>query len=333
MQRVQTDYQPISKLILAYPQRFYNGYDELLPFYDELISLIPEELTIWAITNSDQTSDKLQDKFSHRQLNTFGIRNWDEIWLRDCIGINKGNSVIKPEYYPSYCDGDLTKYYKQINNKSRTIISGCLEKEIIDLPLKLDCGNFVCNDEYVYLTDKVLKENNDLGEIHIKQILNDVAGLIPIFIEENKSDPIGHMDGYMNFIDDNTALLATYPSFPFLKDDIDFITRLEQDLKSKGIEIIKLYDRPVGEGANNCGCNNKSHSSCFFSARGVYINFLQLNRTIILPEFTLPTKRESDYYNKINQEILEGLGFEVKRINCDLLSMYGGVLHCMSFTA
>lgn len=333
MQRVQTDYQPISKLLLAYPERFYNGYDELVPFYDELIELIPEDILIWAITNNDQTSDKLQEKFAHKQLNTFGIRGWDELFLRDCIGINIGNAVIKPEYYPSYCGSQLTNYYKQINKKSRRIISECLAKEIIDLPLKLDCGNFICNDKYVYLTDKVLKENNELGEIHIKQMLNAVTGLTPILIEENKSDPIGHMDGYMNFIDDNTALLATYPSFPFLKDDIDFISHLEEDLISKGIEVIKLYDRPVGEGANNCGCNDKSHSSCFFSARGVYINLLQLNRTIILPEFTLPTKRESDFYNKINQEILEGLGFEVKRINCDMLSKFGAVLHCISFTA
>ena len=137
----------------------------------------------------------------------------------------------------------------------------------------------------------------------------------------------------LTLIDDDTALIAKYPSFPFLQEDIDFTDRLEKELKSAEIETITLYDRPVNEGANNCGCNGKKDSSCFYSARGNYINFLQINCTIILPEYTLPTKRETNFYNKVNQEILESLGFEVKRINCDLLSKFGGVLHCISFTA
>jgi agmatine/peptidylarginine deiminase len=91
-----------------------------------------------------------------------------------------------------------------------------------------------------------------------------------------------------------------------------------------------MYDRPIYETAY-CGC--KKNSACFYSARGNYINFLRINNLIILPEYTLATKKETDYYNKVNQEILERLGFEIKRINCDLLSKLGGVLHCISFTA
>lgn len=333
MQKAQTDYQPVSKLILAYPERYYNDYNELVPFYDELISLIPEDILIWAITNNNQSNDKLHEQFSNKQINTLALKGWDEIWLRDCIGIYKGDFIIKPEFSPSYCNKNITSYYKQINKLSRIIIKDCLGKEIIDIPLKFECGNFVCNNKYVYLTDKVLKDNKNLHENDIMQIVKVTTGLIPIFVEGNKSDPISHTDGYINFIDDGKVLISNYPSFPFLKDDIDFIKRLEEKLKLSGIEKITFYDRPVNEGATNCGCNGKSHNTCFFSARGIYINFLQLNRTIILPEYTLPTKRETNFYNKINQEILEGLGFEVKRINCDLLSKFGGVLHCISFTA
>jgi hypothetical protein len=201
MQKAQTDYHPVSKLILAYPERFYNGYDELVPFYDELISLIPEDILIWAITNNDQSSDKLQELFSHKQLNTYGIRGWDEIWVRDCIGIIKGDAVLKPEYSPNYCNKNLTNYYKQINKSSRRIIRDCLQKDIIEIPLKFECGNFVCNDKFVYLTDKVLEENQDLSVEHIKQLINVTTGLIPVFTGENKSDTIGHTDSYINFID------------------------------------------------------------------------------------------------------------------------------------
>ena len=177
MQRVQTDYQPISKLVLSYPERFYNGYDELVPFFDELIELVPEDIIIWAITNNDQTSDKLKQKFSHKQLNTLGLRNWDEIWLRDCIGINKGNGVLKPQYSPNYCGKNLDNYYKQIHNSSKRIITDCLEKDIIEMPLKFECGNFVCNDKYAFLTDKVVEQNKEIAPEHIKQIINSLAGL------------------------------------------------------------------------------------------------------------------------------------------------------------
>ena len=111
------------------------------------------------------------------------------------------------------------------------------------------------------------------------------------------------------------------------------INNLDQELKSAGIERVTLYDRPVYENVNKCCCKSSKHTSCIYSARGNYINFLRINWTIILPEYTLPTKRETNFYNKMNQEILEGLGFEVMRINCDILSQFGGVLHCISFTA
>jgi hypothetical protein len=54
---------------------------------------------------------------------------------------------------------------------------------------------------------------------------------------------------------------------------------------------------------------------------------------IILPEYKLSVKRENDYYNKINQGILESQGFEVRRLNCDQLARLSGVLHCIAFTA
>jgi|GEM_PF-6199666 len=93
MQRVQTDYQPVSKLILAYPERFYNGYDELVPFYDELISLVPEDILIWAVTNNDQSSDKLQDQFSHKQINTLGIRIGISLFFTPVIPLKRINKV------------------------------------------------------------------------------------------------------------------------------------------------------------------------------------------------------------------------------------------------
>ena len=196
----------------------------------------------------------------------------------------------------------------------------------------MDCGNFVCNGRYVYITDKILEQNENLFPKEIEIILKKATGLQPIFLTGNSSDNIGHTDAYLNFVDNDTALLSSYPTFPFLKDDLSFLKSLEQDLISAGITIKTIHDRPVYE-SGYCGCSRKGSKPCFYSARGIYTNFLRINNLIILPEYTLSSKKEHDYYNKVNQETLEELGFEVKRINCDKLAKLGGVLHCISFCA
>lgn len=330
---VQTDFGTVSKILLAYPERYYNSYDELVPFYDELISLIPNHFETWIITNNNQTKEKLEQKFSHKNLHILGLKGWDDIWLRDCVGLTTKNKVVKPIYSPGYCSaGNHHDYYQRLNKLSRMIIKDCLGKEIIDINLKLDGGNFVCNDKFAFMTDKVLEENSILSQKEIEHIILESTGLIPKIVAKNRCDVIGHTDAYMSFLDNNRVLLSNYPSFPFLKDDIDFINELEEELKASGIKIIKFYDRPIYESAN-CGCTNKKSKPCFYSARGNYMNFIRLNNLIILPEYNLSTKTETNYYNRINQEILVDAGFEVKRLNCDGLAKFGGVLHCISHTS
>jgi agmatine/peptidylarginine deiminase len=328
---VQTDYKPVTTILLSYPERFYNGYDELVPFYDELIALIPNNFTIWIITNNNQTIKKLEEKFKHKKIHFLGLKGWDEIWLRDCIGLNTSEHIIKPKYNPAYCIGSNDyDYFKKINGLTKTIVKECLKKDVKELDLVIDGGNFICNDTHVYLTDKVYDQNEIYSKNEIDEKIKVATGLIPVIIKGNRGDAIGHIDAYLSFIDNKTAIIPSYPSFPFLKDDIDFIDQLERTLRINDVKRITLHDRPIDEIAN-CGCNKKG-KPCFYSARGNFINFLQLNNTIILPEYNLPTKKETEYYNKTNQEILEGLGFDVLRINCDQLAKFGGVLHCISYT-
>ena len=326
-----TDYDSVTKILLSYPERFYNGYDELVPFYDELIALIPNNIEIGIITNNNQSIKKLEKKFSHKKIEFLGLKGWDEIWLRDCIGFNAKEHIVKPRYHPNYCKQSSDyDYYRKVNGLSKTIVRNFLKKDVVDMKLIIDGGNMVCNEQAVYLTDKVYGDNGIYSNNEVDSIIRTFTGLEPIIIKNNKSDAIGHMDAYLSFIDNERAFIAEYPSFPFLKNDIDFIKLLDKEVASNGIERITLYDRPVDEVAV-CGCMNKA-KPCFYSARGNYLNFLRLNKTIILPEYILPTKKETQYYNITNQEIFEGLGFEVLRINCDVLGKFGGVLHCISYT-
>jgi hypothetical protein len=217
----QTSYHQVSKVIIAYLERFYNVYDELIPFYDDLISLLLNNLQIWIITNNNQTIEKLKAKFPYKKIGFVGIKGWDEIWLQDCIGILNQRCVIKPKYSPNYCFYETQpEYVVKINKLSRRIIKECLGREILELDLNLDCGNYVCNDKFGFLTDKVLEQNKQYSQKEIEEKLENTTGLQPIIINGNKSDTIGHTDAYLSFLDNNRAVIPMYPSFPFLKEGI-----------------------------------------------------------------------------------------------------------------
>lgn len=199
------------------------------------------------------------------------------------------------------------------------------------MPLRLDGGNFINNNSIVLLTDKIMSYNRELSKNEIINIIKDFTGLQAILIPKNSNDSVGHLDSTLTFFDEQKACIANYPSFSFLKPDIDFLYRLRKVLEEEKIEMIELKDRPIDEVvACRCYLNNKK--ACFSTARGSYLNFLRINNTVILPEYTLPTIKETGYYNSINREILENLGFEVLSINCDQLSKKGGSLHCISYT-
>ena len=91
----------------------------------------------------------------------------------------------------------------------------------------------------------------------------------------------------------------------------------------EGLRIVDTYDNPVNE---RCYVGGESIES----AKGCYVNFLKLNNTIILPEFS-PPRRPVINYNKKNRETFEKLGYSVQAINCTELSKLGGVLHCISW--
>ena len=326
-----TEYSKVTNLILAYPERYYNEYEKLTSFYDSLINIIPNDIQLWLITNNNATKNKLETKYRYKKINVIGIKGWDEIWLRDCIGINTSEGIIKPYYHPQYCSlHRYSDYFEHINKQSRIIIKECLQKKINYMPLVIDGGNFSNNDKTVFLTNKILDDNKELSKSEIINILKDFTSLQPEIIERCENDSIGHTDGFLNFISNNKVLLSNYPSLSFLKEDIQFIYRVRKKLKEEKLEVIELYDRPIDE-IVPCECYRKTKKACFYSARGNYINFLRLNNTIILPEYTLPTLRETKYYNNINKDSLTQLGFQVKTINCDLLSKEGGSLHCLSY--
>ena len=330
---VKPDFSEVKHLFLAYPEGFGNEYEELAPFFDLLITKIPQEIILVLIVNNSLTKEKLRYKVKRKNLQIIIYRNWNEIWLRDIFGLLNNDYIIKPVYDPNFCNYlSSTRNFRQLNNSAIEIIKEVLQKGVLQLPIKLDGGNFISNSSFAFITDKVFRDN-DLAEDDLKSLIRDSLGVIPIVIPTAKNDVVGHSDGYMAFISENMLCVSQYPKMDSFKEDNRYLQGVGEFASGLDLRLIPIYERPLGYSIK-CECDLQTkRKCCTFSANGVYVNFLRLNNTIILPEYTLPTLKETLYYNSINELELSRLGFQVIKINCDQLANHGGVLRCLSFTA
>jgi len=317
--KIKTDFSKIKELYLIYPERIKEDdcdYDELSDFYDELIKRIPKniELNIFVKTK------KIGEKITKLRTNLNYIVNSElkSIWLRDFAGFNFDDKIVKPIFKPKY------SYRKTANliNKSMNTLNSILNKKIVNIPIIWDGGNLVTNGEVGFITERIIKDNKKkLSEEQVEEIIIENLNIKPIFIPVLKGDEIAHSDGYLAFLYKKKILLSEYPDSKDFKKDNEYVFQIKKILINNNFKPIRIQENPIGE-------NNIKDIQ---SAKGIYINFLRLNNTIIMPIYKYE-KEDDNKYNEINEKILTDLGFDVIKINCDDLAKFGGVLHCISFT-
>lgn len=326
------DFEKVSNIILAYPLNFKNEFSKCTSVIDELIDQLPKDINVQIVTTNEDALNQLDNLHSDRAFQTLLLEKWDDIWMRDCLGFINGNKFVKPIYFPKYCEyKNRWNYFKHINKTSRKIINHFIDKPIIDFPLIWDGGNLMHNNKIAFITSKIVEDNPSFTQDYIEKMIAEKLDIIPVIIPRQQNDVIGHVDGYMAFVNENNIAISNYPDMAFLKKDNEYLEQLRLVASMKGINVIRINDRPVDE-AIACNCNKFRRKGCYYTAKGNYINNLRINNTVILPEYTLSTKRETDYYNQSNKEIYQSMGFDVKTVNCDLLAQFGGSLHCLSFT-
>ncbi|WP_159729946.1 agmatine deiminase family protein [Sphingobacterium sp. 18053] len=326
------EFRKVENIILAYPRSFKNNFNKTTIVIEELIKKIPKNINIQLISSSLHDLNILLDRIGNeRAIESIIIKDWDEIWLRDCIGFINNNKLVKPIYFPMYCDYRFRwKYFKKINQLSKEIIRSFIGKEMIDIPLIWDGGNLINNDRYGFMTSKIIEDNPSFSKFYIEHMIEDYLGIKSIVIPRQKEDAIGHIDGFASFVNDRRLAVSLYPNMPFLKDDNIYLDGILSIANDVGLETMRIHDRPIDQSIK-CQCRKKKRSGCYSVSRGIYINNIILNDTVILPQYSLPTKKETDYYNRVNVELYTKLGFKTETVNCDNLSQFGGSLHCLSY--
>jgi agmatine/peptidylarginine deiminase len=328
---MRNDLNHVSNIILAYPASFSNAFEQTRETIKQVIALIPNEININLILSDQIVGYHLQESFPNKKIDFLILPEWDDLWMRDSLGFISGSQFIKPIYFPKYCDyRHMGRYFKRLNKSSYKIIERFIGLPVTQIPLVWDGGNITANSTLAFITSKVVEDNPDFTTNQIKTIISDSLEIEPNIIQRNRYDVIGHTDGFMTFINDYKIAISSYPNLPFLREDNEYLKYIEGLCKNANLQVERLFDRPIDESIK-CQCSKLKKKGCYYSARGNYVNHLRINNTVILPEYTLSTKRETDFYNQVNKNIYSELGFQVKTVNCDALAKFGGSLHCLSY--
>lgn len=266
-------------------------------------------------TNQLYLSDLLNSKFPNfckhftdvlatEKIIPVFLENTKDIWCRDFMPIQVNDDIIVQFVY----DPDYLMEYPNLRSKPDKI---CKAIGIKTVPSKMivDGGNVVHTKDKVIMCDKVFHENKKIPENElIKQLKEDFQVDNIYFIPWDSKDFTGHADGIVRFIDDDTVLINDYT-----KDNREYEISLRMALYNAGLKWEELpYNPPF--------------DSTFVSARGLYLNYLQMGQVIIMPTFN--STFDDKAFKKL-QEVFKGK--TIKTVESTEIAREGGVLNCISW--
>ena len=178
-----------------------------------------------------------------------------DIWMRDFMPfLLDDGRLVSYVYDPDYLKDD--KY-----SHLRTNIQPLSDH----INLVLDGGNFVRHKNKAIMTDKIFKENPTKTKTEIIEIIKQKCALNElVIIPRQPYDMLGHSDGMVRWIDENSVLVND-----FSNESKSFNDRLVKALKKCGLNIKFMR-----------------YSEGFFSKTrdwGAYLNFIKIKDILIVP--------------------------------------------------
>ncbi len=224
-----------------------------------------------------------------------------DIWMRDFTTVHPNKMVQFTYDRPD--EPDIQKSFTSFTRENKLSFR--------QSSLKVDGGNVVDNGAgKVILTEKVFARNPDLTEDEVLKELEKVLGAKEIAIIPMDDDYLGHSDGMVMFVDDNTVLVNNYPDDPAFKHEI--LTILKASLSK--IEIVTIE----GDGY---GVNYGKYAS----ACGIYVNAVVTRSYIYAPIFdNSKDKRAIDTMRRNTRKT-------VITVNAEDVCHLGGNVRCLSW--
>jgi agmatine/peptidylarginine deiminase len=267
-------------------------------------------------------------RFIKTALNTCGVEvvlvqgNFN-IWARDWLPLQVGDHFVK-FLYKGY--GSMYEDFPWLNVPQKVIQNALPGLRFLMSTLTMDGGGIVRCGKKVVVTEKVFLDNKDKDEKEIMALLQYYFNADIIVIPIEPGDDLGHSDGIVKFVNENTILLNNYSVM--LSDEYDtYFKKVKDILTNAGLKIVLMpfaYQRcPVlSDEAFKAKYPLADDNN---PAVGYYVNFLLTSRCILLPVFgfeedaaALVTIREC-YPDHV-----------VIPVDCYELSMEGGLMNCVT---
>lgn len=237
------------------------------------------------------------------------VEGTKDIWIRDYapLQIQRGQ-FIQFRYRPDYLlDRDQHTITKPAVFRSLPFLRERRHSRLI-----LDGGNVVATSRTAILTQKVFAENPTLTERQIQTRLTEKLNVERlIMIRKEPYDSIGHSDGMVRFLTDDTVVVNDYR-----KISPKFSESVDTALTNASLRLMRLPYRP--ELKQRAGIP---------SAVGNYANFLRVGNLIVIPEFG---QKDDEEVQRLMATWMPNAKFESLR--CEALAREGGVLNCVTWT-
>jgi agmatine deiminase len=258
-----------------------------------------------------ELATELENGLTEQKINFGYLSNTKDIWCRDYMPIPiEEEQYVLFRYHPSYLKG-----LPEIRTDNKLVCSenGISYKYSL---LVIDGGNVVRFGSKAILTDRVFIDNNvSIGNVKLMNQLEKLLKAQLIIIPTEDDDVIGHADGMVRFLNQNTILVNDYSK---TKTSKKFKNKLFSILEQNQLEINLIPYFPDEKWIQK----NKYDVAPAF---GVYINYLQVGETIFLPQFN------NQEHNHLATEQFERFFKTIVKINCQELALGGGLLNCISW--
>ncbi len=178
--------------------------------------------------------------------------------------------------------------------------------------LKLDGGNIVDNNkDAIVVTEKIMERNPKLSKSQIVTKLKKALAVKRVAIIPMDDEFLGHSDGMLMFLGDNTLVVNNYRTEPGFKKSVT--RELEKALPNTNLLDIDGdgYGEKYGPYASACG---------------IYVNSVVTYNYIYMPVFSNKTKDK-----KALKLIRANTDKEVVPVNTKDVCFLGGNVRCLSW--
>lgn len=269
-------------------------------YFSELLSTLPPYKKDWLNIKTALEANNI----SHSLL-----KGTKDIWCRDYMPIKiSANKFVSFNYDPSY----LKKYPELKSYPPFVIQQNNIPGEIFYSDIVLDGGNVIKMRNKAILTERIYSENSKTSKTELiselERLLEAEIIIIPCY--DNKTDMTGHSDGAVRFLNEKEVLVYN------CEDDRELIDQISDVLVKHKLEpkTLSSYIDP----------KKKS------SARGCYINYLEVGQVIFYPHFgnsEMDKKADIEFAQYFSAKT----GYTIVPVKINTIAADGGVLNCISW--